>query len=54
MSDAQQVKPGFPPMDKTNERKLAARAKALGESANPTAYDERIRLLDLLRSENRR
>ena len=22
-------------MDKTNERKLAARAKALGESANP-------------------
>lgn len=38
-------------MDKTNECKLAARAKAPGESADPTAYDERIRRLDLLRSE---
>ncbi len=27
-------------MDKTNERKLAARAKALGESADPNAYDQ--------------
>lgn len=31
-------------MDKTNERKLAARAKALGESADPAAYDELVTL----------